>query len=296
MDIYFDFGSSTLILDARVDFPVLGENESSTLHLHRVVELAKHYEAWALLGLGLGMSRTRWVRIKRAFTRPCYKALEQGIIIYRNRPLFSAQIPFRIRQMWTGAAAGRSNPRDSDLAHETWHPHRADSSVLSTAAVGHEWHSRGLSSHDHMAIGHLPSLSREQSAVWSLDGPMRQRHWPNDPVSDSTSHTAAIPIGSSRGPQSQTLAHRLLEHAFHNSGNTYFQNSMMLCQFWATIVFEDFTPEWWGPWGQHIQRLLMDDSGAMVDLNVDEPFISLHCTWLATHPTGRQQDAAEYAG
>ena len=29
---------------------------------------------------------------------------------------------------------------------------------------------------------------------------------------------------------------------------------------------------------------------------MDEPFIKLSSTWLATHPPGRQQDAAEYAG
>ena len=40
----------------------------------------------------------------------------------------------------------------------------------------------------------------------------------------------------------------------------------------------------------------MDDSGALVDLNMDDPFLTLHCGWLTAHPPGRQQDAAEYAG
>ena len=40
--------------------------------------------------------------------------------------------------------------------------------------------------------------------------------------------------------------------------NNYFLNNMMICQFWATIVLDDFTPDWWGPWGRHM-RFLMDD-------------------------------------
>ena len=105
-----------------------------------------------------------------------------------------------------------------------------------------------------MATGYLPSVSREQPALWGIDDSLRQRHWPNDLASTTTSYTAEIPVGPSCGPQSQTLAHRLLEHAFHNVGNTCFQNSVMLGQLWATIALEDFTPDWWGPWGRHKQR------------------------------------------
>ena len=40
----------------------------------------------------------------------------------------------------------------------------------------------------------------------------------------------------------------------------------------------------------------MDDSGALVDLNMGEPFHSLHIAWFAFYQPGRQHDAAEYAG
>ena len=40
----------------------------------------------------------------------------------------------------------------------------------------------------------------------------------------------------------------------------------------------------------------MDDSGALVDLNMDEPFHSLYATWLASHQQGRQHIVSEYVG
>lgn len=97
----------------------------------------------------------------------------------------------------------------------------------------------GIPEDSQLTIPWRLDISREQPALWGLDGSLRQRHWPDDPASHTASNTAEIPIGPSSGPQSQTLAHRLLEHAFHNGGNTCFQNSVMLCQLWATIVLED---------------------------------------------------------
>lgn len=85
---------------ARVVPPVSGENKNYTTIPDRVAYRAKPHEAWALSGLGPVSSRTRCTRIKRAFTRACFRALNHGVAMYRNRPLYSSQVPFRIRQKW----------------------------------------------------------------------------------------------------------------------------------------------------------------------------------------------------
>lgn len=94
-----------------------------------------------------------------------------------------------------------------------------------------------------MEIGHVPSFLRELAALWCLSSPVRQRDWIDDSSEDPS-------IGI----------------YFYNGGKICFQNSMMLCQLWISIVFEDITTYWWGQWGRHIQRFLMDDSDALANL------------------------------
>ena len=86
---------------ARVVSPASGEGVSPTnardFHDHR----AKHHEAWATAGLGLVQFRNRCNRLKRSYTRAYFRSLDTGIAMYNNKLLYPAQVPFRIRQLWT---------------------------------------------------------------------------------------------------------------------------------------------------------------------------------------------------
>ena len=72
---------------ARVASPAAGEymnpNDRRDFHDYR----AKHHEAWASSGLGLVQSRNPCNRLKRLHIRACFRSLDIGIAIYKNRSL-----------------------------------------------------------------------------------------------------------------------------------------------------------------------------------------------------------------
>ena len=44
--------------------------------------------------LGLVQSRNRCNRLKRSYTRACFRSLDTGIAMYKNKSLYPAQVPF----------------------------------------------------------------------------------------------------------------------------------------------------------------------------------------------------------
>ena len=100
MDRHEPFVLDHTIPGVRVASPASGESVSP-IYIHDTPPpRAKHYEAWATAGLGLVQSRNRYNRLKRSYIRACFRSLDNGLAMYRNKALYPAQVPFRIRQLW----------------------------------------------------------------------------------------------------------------------------------------------------------------------------------------------------
>ena len=98
----------------RVAFPASGERVSP-IHVHDTPPpRAKHHGAWATAGLGFVQSRNRCNRLKRSYTRACFRSLDHGLAMYRNKALYPAQVPFRIRQLWAQRRRQLPCPRVSN--------------------------------------------------------------------------------------------------------------------------------------------------------------------------------------
>ena len=98
MDRDEPFVLALTIPGVRVAFPALGERVSPIYVYDTPPLRAKHYEATA--GLALVQSRNRCNRLKRSYTRACFRSLDHGLAMYRNKALYPTQVPFRIRQLW----------------------------------------------------------------------------------------------------------------------------------------------------------------------------------------------------
>lgn len=72
---------------------------------------------------------------------------------------------------------------------------------------------------------------------------------------------------------------------FH-SGNTCYQNSVILCQLWASIVHKTFPPTVLAHWGKHLLSFLVDVAWELLDLSVDAAFNALQEPWYFGHQRG----------
>ena len=176
----------------------------------------------------------------------------------------------------------RSHQGNLDPFGSVGHQYRFNPSILAFETTRQKWNTGGFPDHYILETGHLPQIPRELAVVrrfkpcaattlikwffWGSDrhpfkDPSLHRRWPTGWNINSP------PFG-----------------AFHNGGNIYFQHNTMLCQLWASVALEDFSPS---IWNQYIQNFLKDDSNALADLNMDEPFHFLRIAWFAFHHPGR---------
>ena len=98
---------------ARVASPASGECVSPIQARDIPEPRAKHHEAWATAGLGLVQSRNRCNRLKRSYIRAYFRSLDTGIAMYRHQALYPAQVPFRIKQLWTQRRKQAPQPKVS---------------------------------------------------------------------------------------------------------------------------------------------------------------------------------------
>ena len=109
---------------------------------------------------------------------------------------------------------GRSCQGDPDSSSSTGHQHGADSPAHYPLRLD---------------ISLRSPVPGESAVVRCSSSIVRQRDWSDDFSEDPSGLPAEISARPGGGPQGETLAHRLLEHAFYNDGNTCFQNSVMFC-------------------------------------------------------------------
>ena len=76
----------------------------------------KLHEVWAFGGYGQVSARPRILRIKRAYSRACYRAMRQGMAEYRGRWLLPADVPWRFRESFRQLPATRKELKPASTA------------------------------------------------------------------------------------------------------------------------------------------------------------------------------------
>ena len=255
--------------------------------------------AGAFLESGGGASATHWpAQCRRQRRRTLHQSSEQTDLECPKR--MELHVVGSAGQMSETHQAGAtffcSRPGDPDLVDTPWSQHRVDPQICPDEAYEPRRDSGRQPIGDPVATGHFPAQPGISADVWCVDGPMRERHGTDGAFEDSYYLPPAIPAGSGHCKTGENVARSLLTHAFSNSGNACYLNSVMLSQLWSMATHDCFTPAEWGAWGQHLLSFLTDAGWQLADLVLDEPFRTLHGPWLNAHPWGTQQDAAEYSG
>ena len=131
---------------------------------------AKCHEAWASSGLGLVESRSRCNRLKHSYTRACTRSMREGISMFKGRPIYPHQIPFRIKQL---IMSKQPTAKRKSTVH-----------ALISKVPGHlhifQWNaSRSLKYHSWIHWCHQSpyDIFAVQESGWSMTNECNNTHW-----------------------------------------------------------------------------------------------------------------------
>ena len=133
-----------------------------------------------------------------------------------------------------------SSPGDPDLVDTARSQYRVDPQIRSDEAHEPGRDSRRQPIGDPVAIGHFPAEPGISPAFWRSDGLVRERNGADGALEDSHYLAPAVPAGSGHCTTGEKIARSLLTHAFCNSDNTCYLNSVMLSQLWSMASYESF--------------------------------------------------------
>ena len=134
----------------------------------------------------------------------------------------------------------------------------------------------------------LSLRAQESHQLFGTSSIVRERNGADSTTPHPSNLTPEVTIDSGHSTTDKKVIRCLLDHAFCNSGDTCYLNSVILNQLWSMVSHNSFTPSDWDEWGAHLLSFLTNVGWQLADLVVDEPFRSLHSPWLTAHPWGTQ--------